>query len=199
MLEFKELPEVNSERWLSLEDFEEEVWKDVLGFEGILSISNYGRVKRVLKGKIGKLAKNRDNYYVYGYKSKTYLIHRMVAMAFIPNPNNKPCVDHINTHRSDSRVCNLRWVTHRENANNILTRQHLKESHINTLFSDKRVAKLDREGNLIQIYNCVTDAAKDNGLAKCSISNAAHGRMMPNKYGQYFQCKTAGGYKWRFV
>lgn len=57
-------------------------------------------------------------------QQKTFKIHRLVAQTFIPNPDNKPCVDHINTIRDDNRVENLRWVTHKENDNNELTRKH---------------------------------------------------------------------------
>ena len=52
---------------------------------------------------------------------------------------------------------------------------------------------------MIYVYNSVTEAAFKNGLAKCSISNAAHNRIMKNQNGNSYQCNTAGGFKWKFV
>ena len=72
-----------------------------------------------------------NKYKLIGYKKKYYSIHRLVAETFIPNPENKPFIDHINRDRSDNRVENLRWVTAQENQNNtIRNRQegkHLKD------------------------------------------------------------------------
>lgn len=203
MLRFEELPKVNSDRWLSLEDLPGEIWKKVPGYEKLLMVSNYSRVLDIAKQKIIWQTIGNDNYKCISIKNngkyKRLLVHRLVIQAFLPNPENKPCTDHIDANRLNNTLENLKWATSKENANNPYTKLNRKEAHRNTIFSDKRVAKLDKEGNLIQIYNSVKDAAIDNNLAKCSISNAAHGRMMPNKYGQYFQCKTAGGYRWQYI
>lgn len=61
-------------------------------------------------------------------KHRTFRIHRLVAKYFIPNPENKPCIDHINTDKTDNRVENLRWCTNQENQMNPLTRKHLADS-----------------------------------------------------------------------
>ena len=88
----------------------------------VWEVSNLGRVK--CNGEI-----------VEPYMSNRYLnigsfrIHRAVAELFVPNPENKPIIDHINTVRTDNRACNLRWVTHKENSNNPLTRKHNSEGH----------------------------------------------------------------------
>lgn len=73
-------------------------------------------------------SKNKYGYRVVQYKGKMYLVHRLVAECYIPNNDNKPCIDHINTNRSDNRVENLRWVTHKENSNNPMSRKNLSES-----------------------------------------------------------------------
>ena len=88
----------------------------------IYEVSNIGRVK--LNGKIVEPYSN----YKYLHIGK-FRIHRAVAELFVPNPENKPCVDHINTIKTDNRAENLRWVTAKENSNNPLTRKHHSEAH----------------------------------------------------------------------
>lgn len=143
MLRFEELPEVNSERWLSLEDLPGEEWRYREGTEKCYQVSNYGRIKslsRVCKNnhsfwkkedKIRRSAYNKKGYLinaltVNGKCVSHCIVHREVAKAFIPNPYNKKEVDHINTIRVDNRVSNLRWVTSEENAHNPISSERVK-------------------------------------------------------------------------
>lgn len=102
----------------------EEIWKDIPGYEGLYQVSNLGNVKSLYNNRLLKLCwRNTKKEYKAVYLSKktkkTFFVHRLVAIAFIPNPDNKPCVDHINGDRLDNRVDNLKWVTNKENNNPI--------------------------------------------------------------------------------
>lgn len=121
-----------------------EVWRDVCGYEGYYQVSNLGNVKslaRISQGKTRKIKvsekilkpnKSARNHLlvklVKDGKEKSVSVHRLVAQAFIPNPENKPAVDHIDTNVLNNSVDNLRWVTAHENAMNPLTRQHMSDS-----------------------------------------------------------------------
>ena len=101
----------------------------------IYEVSNLGRVK--INGEIVEPYMN-GNYLYIG----SFFIHRAVAELFIPNPENKPFVDHINTDPLDNKACNLRWVTQKENCNNPLTRIHISEAMQGMIFSAERKRKI---------------------------------------------------------
>ena len=85
-------------------------------------VSNLGNVR--INNNIMPLRIDKKGYLKYG----SFSIHRLVAELFIPNPENKPCVDHIDTDKHNNRVDNLRWVTYKENNNNTITKQHMSDA-----------------------------------------------------------------------
>lgn len=168
-----------------------EIWKPVVGWEDSYMVSNLGRVKN----KNGKILSPCDNGKGYKYiqlnkkgRHKMY-IHRLVAEAFLPNPDNKPEIDHINGNPSDNRVFeNLRWVTKLENMNNPITNKRMSEKKIGCEGNHKTsIIQFDLEGNLIKKWGQIKDAAECTGTNRTSIISCANGRY-----------KSAGGSIWEY-
>ena len=102
----------------------EEIWKDVVGYEGVYKVSSLGNVFSYHKGSKKIKVDYPQNRYLQirlfspiSKKYNNYLVHRLVAIAFIPNPENKPLVRHLNGECKDCNVTNLSWGTHKENEN----------------------------------------------------------------------------------
>ena len=179
-----------------------EEWKDIEGFEGVYQISSMGRVRSLKFGKERILKLNNSNGYLYVLLRKNgkpinLSIHRLVATYFIPNPENKPEVNHKNCKRGDNRVENLEWCTRKENVNNPLTlKKRSGENHpkptlgkrgvfaINT----KPIVQLTKKGEIIHWWNSITVASERTGIYQSSISLCCTGKY-----------KSANGYKFMYA
>lgn len=194
-----------------------EAWKSIRNYEGYYEVSTRGRVRsldRTISGKFYKgglksLYKDKNGYfYVVLTKdmiSTKFAVHRLVADAFIPNPDNKREIDHKNTNRSDSRVENLRWVTHKENMNNAITRRriyiesHKKESTEkaqqtrilnNRKTARKKVYQFSKAGELLHIYQSVSEASKATLVRAQDIASVCRGGR-----GR----RSRGGFLWSYT
>lgn len=183
-----------------MENLLNEVWKPVKGYEGLYEVSNMGNVRSVdkylmfgnhyclFKGKPLKAQYNSDGYLKTrlskNNKGKKYFVHRLVANAFIPNPSNLPCIDHINTIRDDNRVENLRWCSCKENSNNPLTKEHNKNGSKEVqekMLATKRkkqscnceipVYYVDEDGSKIS-FKSMGEAHRQTNAPKSSISRS---------------------------
>lgn len=143
-----------------------------------------------LTKELEKQPSTKDNGYKFLrlYKDKkgsSVYVHRLVAIAFLPNPENKRTVNHINGDKSDNRVENLEWATHGENnAHAILTGLNKGTG------GSKAVIQMDLSDNFIAEYRSACVASRITGITRSSIQGCAK----PHRTGQ----KTAGGFKWKF-
>lgn len=185
-------------------EMKNEIWKPVKDYEGLYEVSNFGRVRsldmvlpmiangvvttRVRHGVLRKFHKGHTGYdYVMLRKQghpRNCRVHRIVAQAFIPNPNNLPEVNHKDENKSNNRADNLEWCTSSYNHRYGTTIERAADKIRRPVF------QLSMDGQIIKRYNSVTEAEKATGVTTSTISGCCKG-----SYGH----KSAGGYRWRYA
>ena len=165
-----------------------EEWKPIPGYEGLYEVSNYGRVRSFKwssNGKILSPGKDGSGYLFVTLckdgKTKLRKIHRLVAEAFIPNPNNFPQVNHMDECKENNYFGNLEWCTHKYNLSYGTRTRRIAENN------SKPVVQLDKKGNFISEFESLREASRRTGIASTHICNCCN-----HKPGHY----SAGGFIW---
>ena len=183
----------------------EEIWKAIEGYEGKYQVSNLGRVRsldrkvatvhsalRTIKGKT--LVPWTDKY---GYlhvnlwsecKMKSHMVHRLVAGAFIPNPDNMPEVNHKDEDKKNNRADNLEWCNTRYNINYGNRSHKVSQTRISNAMLGLRVEQLTMDGQHVRTFDSIREASRVSGADKSVIVRVCKGRL-----------QSAGGYRWRYI
>lgn len=180
----------------------EEIWKDIVGYEGLYQISNLGNVKSLnwrghgypknLTPKLQNSGRYSVQLTVNG-KSKYFLVHRLVAAAFIPNPFGYSEINHIDENPRNNDVRNLEWCEHLYNVRRYLENhpEHHKTRRTTEKYGKRLglpIFQLDLSGNIIHKWNNSREICVQTGMSDWSISECCRGNR-----------NTAYGYKWRYA
>ena len=160
-----------------------EKWRPVVGYEGLYEVSDCGRVKSLRRGIIMKLQKNQDGYPTVGLsrdgKFQVKTVHRLVALAFLDNPNNYPEVNHIDEVKQNNCVKNLEWCTHKHNLTCGTVLQRNEESNLRRRFVCVETGK---------VYKSQRRCAEEFGVCRVQITQVLSGRR-----------KSAKGFHFEFI
>ena len=197
-----------------------EIWKDIVGYENLYQISNFGNVLSLNYAnkhfpKILKTNRHKDGYQLVGLSKngskKFFTVHKLVAQAFIPNPQNKEQINHIDGNKANNHVDNLEWVTPKENVihafkTGLMPYKYVGKSksinigkRYNGIYKSpilgmkgaknpnhSAVLQYDLNSNLIKKWDCISDACRFYGITPSAISGCFSGRL-----------KTVKGYIWK--
>lgn len=180
----------------------EEIFKDIKGYEGKYQVSNYGNVKslnyhRTGKEKLMKPVQNTKGYFwvMLCKPLKKFFIHRLVANAFIPNPDNLPCVNHKDEDKTNNHVNNLEFCTHKYNNEYGTRLKRVIETQLKNHKLSKKVYQYTLDGELVKEWKSIRECSR-NGFDKGNIVSCCKGgRFRNNKWVNITQHR---GYKWSY-
>lgn len=182
-----------------------EIWKPVKGYEGFYEVSNFGKIKsvavfshtagKVVMRKIPMVLKpetTHDGYKrvllsLFG-KKKKYSVHRIVAAAFIPNPNNYPVVNHKDEDTANNKADNLEWCTAKYNSNYGTLPKRISERCKNDPRISKEVVQFSIDGDIINTFPSINEASRQTGAPAEVISRCCKRKA-----------RTSGGFRWAYA
>lgn len=183
-----------------------EEWKDIPGYENLYQASSLGRIKSCAKTicytngkiihrkeKILSLVNSYGQYLTVGLNKnsehKTYNVHYLIALTFIENPDNLPCINHKDENKYNNTVNNLEWCSYSYNTTyNNAMRTRLNTRNANNSFGcEKKVHQCDLQGNTIRVWNSVRSIERELGYKSSNISSCCLNKR-----------KTAYGYIWKY-
>lgn len=164
-----------------------EIWKDIEGYEGLYQVSNFGRIRSIKHFNYQKVLKQLKNNARGGYmqitlckngNAKMFRVHRLVATAFISNPDNLPQVNHKDENKENNAVDNLEWCTMEYNL------RYSDVGHRYVSYGLEQIEKMkkptcqyDRYGNFIKEYACIREAERETGISSKGISRCCRGKQ----------------------
>ena len=173
---------------------EEEIWRDVVGYEGLYKVSNLGNVMSLKHKKpfLLKPGKTYDGYLIVRLSNhnkliKSFLVHRLVSKAFLPNPNNLPQVNHKDEDKTNNRVDNLEFCTKFYNNHYGTCIERISKTLTNRKDLSKPVLQFDINKNLLNEYQSVREAERNTGIQSGNICRVCKGKR-----------KYAGGFIWKY-
>ena len=189
---------------------DKEIWKPIDGYEGYYEVSSTGLLRSVdhsvvravngglrvstVRGRFIKARIGKNGYKIVTLSRegirKHFTLHRIVAIAFVPNPYNYNCVNHKDENKLNNKPDNLEWCTHRYNDNYGTKPKKISQSHLRNPPRFREVSQFSENGAFIKTFHSAASAARKTGVDSSWIIACCRGTK---------HAKTAGGFKWKYA
>src|SRR5699024_5394641 len=170
------------------------MWKDIPGYEGLYKVSDNGDVYNIKSKRKLKLTVSDAGYHKVNLRNngsvKTHLVHRLVALSFIPNPKEKPQVNHIDEDSLNNSLSNLEWCTPKENCNHGTRLERIRnliDYESVAKKNSKPILQIDKNGQVVRRWKSAKECKRETGYDDSNISKCLRGKV-----------KTSYGYTWEY-